>query len=196
MREDEKLSQDTFERLIARAGEIDAEGKQRIDVTRAAEIARELGISDDAWGAALREHRRVNDEAPGAELRGGAPSKSKQVMAVALAIGAGLAAGVVMGVTSEWIRGWDFWAGATLLASSLAFVAASRKSPLPHTLARTALFWIAVPAGVMIGYGELLTDPIWFGVWSWIACAAVAFAWPRLLRRIGTPGRIASTPGA
>src|SRR5688500_20355762 len=53
------LSRDSLELLVARAIEIDEQGSQRLSLTKAREIGRELGISEAAWNAALAERARA-----------------------------------------------------------------------------------------------------------------------------------------
>ena len=65
----EHFSRDTFERLIGRALKLDDVRSDQISLAQAREIARELGISDAAWDAAIAERRRPRSSQPVRALR-------------------------------------------------------------------------------------------------------------------------------
>ena len=56
---EEVISPDTLQRLVARAIELEEQGRESVTPARAREIAQELGISPVAWDAALLEYRRA-----------------------------------------------------------------------------------------------------------------------------------------
>lgn len=184
-----RLSQDTFDLLIARASELDEEGNKRIDLALAREIALELGISAVAWDAAVKER---------AELRHATVARSAAASpkwALVSLIG-GLAAGSVMGNASESFGG-DVVLGGVLICASLAW---SASRTLRHSIraaqVELAAWWVAVPVGIMLGFGEFLTDPIWFAGWSWAVTASAGALLPRLLRRLRASAAKATSPAA
>ena len=61
MTDEKSSSEKTFKELVARAAELDDDGKQHIDLARARVIANEVGISTAAWNEAIQE-RAFMDE--------------------------------------------------------------------------------------------------------------------------------------
>lgn len=188
MTKDVKLSQETFEKLIARASEIDAEGTQRIDLERARHIARELGITDEAWQAAVLERQAVVSAASEPEMTPDLRSHlfwSIGLAALGWAVGAGMVASPLS----------DLASGAAIVAGALAYVTWRWNRPVSWTLLRLLVFWVAVPVGIDVAAGELWTDPFWFAGWSMLACSVVALVIPRVIRRLraGSPPTIAPT---
>ena len=61
---DDPLSRTEFDRLIARASKLDADGIGQLDLERARAIALEVGISPAAWDAALAERESAPVQAP------------------------------------------------------------------------------------------------------------------------------------
>ena len=53
--------------------------------------------------------------------------------------------------------------------------------------AQTALaaWWLTVPIGIMVGFEEMLTDPIWFSALSWAGSALLSYGLAWLRRRRG-----------
>jgi hypothetical protein len=54
-KEHSPISQAVFDQLLARAIELDDEGREGLDTARVRAIAQELGIAPSAWDAAVRE---------------------------------------------------------------------------------------------------------------------------------------------
>jgi hypothetical protein len=170
-----KLSQDTFEKLIARASEIDAQGKALVDIERARQIAMDLGITPEAWNAAVREHSDAVAVAPAP------PPRSENTVGL---VRTGLVAvsGLVAGVLLSQVHGSALIPGALMVAASLELVRRNRHRGKMATVAEMTALWVAVPTGIFLDRRELLTDPLWFAMWSWIGCAAFMLLLPRLTR--------------
>jgi hypothetical protein len=181
-----RLSQDTFDRLIARASELDEQGNARIDLALAREIALELGISAVAWDAAVKERAQLRHASV-------AHSNAAAMKWPLVLLAGGLAAGSVMGGA----RGGDLVLGSLLICVSLAWVATRT---LRHSSRAAqvdlAAWWLGVPVGIMLGFGEFLTDPLWFAGLSWAATAFVGASIPRLLRRLRATAANATAPTA
>ena len=174
-----RLSPETFERLIARAIELDEQGGERLDAARARSIAEELGISEAAWNEAMRERRlalRVPKAKPEPSI---GPWSS---LRVALA---GLAAGGLTGMATAAFNGGDLALGSALVLTAIAFVAhRTLRTPMWRAQLELGMWWITVPIGIMLGHGELLNDPLWFAALAWVGSACVGGAVAGLRRRI------------
>lgn len=172
---EEAISADTLQRLVARAIELEEQGRESVSPARAREIARELGISPDAWEASVLEYRHSNR---GMRKRSRAASSLRTLMMAGLGLAAGAAASVIAQGTG------DVAAGAVLVAWSVAFAARARKAEGPNVYAQLAAWWAGIPVGIMMVHGEILTDPLWFAAFSWIGSAALAKLMPFLLRYV------------
>jgi hypothetical protein len=172
------LSRSDFDRVVARAIQLDEAGQERIDLSRASEIARELGIAPDAWAAAVREFEQ--SPSPMAVSASARETAFRVAVAASLGFGAGLFSGM---------SGWDEipFAVAMWIAAAVIAVRGARSRTASGTLAELSAMWFTLPFGIMIGAGKFLTDPLWFGALSALGSAAFA-TWVRfwLSRRPGT----------
>lgn len=174
---EELLSQETLQRIIARAAELDERRRDRVNLATARDIARELGISEEAWDAAVLEHRRSKRSRP-------APNHRLTAVRTGFMAALGLVAGtasVSFGTATD-----DVAAGALLVAWSVLFAIRARRSKAPNVFTQLGAWWAAVPVGIMLASGEVLTDPIWFAALSFIGSAALARL---LLHESGDGGR-------
>jgi hypothetical protein len=172
---EEVISPDTLQRLVARAIELEAQGRESVSPARAREIAQELGIRPDAWEAAVLEYRHSNR---GVRKRNRAASSLRTLMMAGLGLAAGAAASVIGQATG------DVAAGAVLVAWSVAFAARARNAEGPNVYAQLAAWWAGIPVGIMMVQGEVLTDPLWFAAFSFIGSSALARLMPHLLRYV------------
>lgn len=172
------LSQEALEQLIARASEIDDQRRQMVDLARAREIAAELGIGEDAWNAAVREHvGRPSPVVP-------APRPRRWRAAILSAVG-GLAAGGIMGSISAASSGDDIVIGSVLIALSVALT-------IQQTLGRArgeaqasiAGWWGAASLGILLGLGDFSREVLWFGGACWLGCAALSALMPELAKHL------------
>jgi hypothetical protein len=169
-----------FERLIARASELDDRATARMTIAQGSAIARELGISQAAWDAAVRElaepHPSVGPPVERVDARW-------RLFLVALV--GGVAAGLWGAAVNGGLRGWDLPFGAALIAVSLALVTRGlrRRSATARHLELVA-WWLAIPVGLTVGAREYSTDVGWFAFLSWSGTALVGAAAPGLLRRL------------
>lgn len=174
---DRKLTQETFDELIARAMEIDDAGHQPIDLERARQIARELDISDEAWQAALLERQAALRSQSDAEMT---PEVRSNVLWSLTLAALGAAAGAAMVVSPFH----DVIGGAAIVAGALGYVTWRRDRPVSSTLLQLVAFWTTVPIAIDIAAGELWTDPFWFAGWSLLGSSVAAIGLPRVLRRL------------
>jgi hypothetical protein len=164
----QSLSQEEFDQLVKRAIELDEAGRERLNVSRASQIAREIGIAPDAWEEAMREFADQT-------IRTTA-TKGISLKRVAAALASGLVLGVVFGVT-------DFdgpYAAAVMVAVAAGIVVNGRTRTNASAYADLMSWWVALPAGIMLGAGEKLTDPVWFAGLSF----AGSLVFNRVLRAI------------
>jgi hypothetical protein len=169
------VSRDAFERLVARAIELDESHTDRISLTKAREIARDLGISEAAWESAIAE-RRV-PSARSEVLHRESSFRWQTVLIAATGFGAG--------VLGTWLNrsfsgDLDVIYGALLLVGGFAAWFRSRK--YSEEQAHTALdaWWVSVPAGMLLAFGSLRTDPLLFAALARWGTGALVTRFPRL----------------
>jgi hypothetical protein len=169
-RPDAKLSPETFERLIARAAQIDEQGKERIDLVQARQIATELGVSGPAWDAAVQEWVSGRpDSLPPTDAEAAPSFAWRRVGAAAIAGGV---AGIVMGLIASASSGDDIAIGSTLIATALGLGGYEylRRS-FRQAQASIAAWWIsAVPGIATIGMSGVSSDAVWYALFSWAGC--------------------------
>ena len=189
--ESSSLSRAGFDRVIARALEIDEEGNDRIDLEHARAIAHELGIGDSAWEAALQEQTAAAmtaaSRAAGLRLRG-------RVVLLSLA---GLVTGGLGGAFASQPGDGVLLLGSAAVAVGVALARGGiRRRSTRGTQAALAAWWLSVPAGIMLGMGEFHGDPMILAAAAWAGCAALGVALGRLRRRAPSPGSPAEAPAA
>ena len=173
---DPNLPRAAFERIIGRAMEIDAQGKERIDLERAKAIASELGVSPAAWDAALLERTNTRVESDSAPP---VPLDAERVLALG---GAGGIAGTSMGLISAASSGNDILIGAALITAALGVGTLEyRRHSMRQAQASVAAWWTAVTVGIAIG-SDMTGDALWFATLSW-AGSAMTLLLAKLLER-------------
>lgn len=181
------LSRIGFDRLIARALELEEAGNEQIDLERARAIATELGISASAWEGALRE--REVGAARSARLR-----RRGRAALVALA---GLVTGGLGGAfASQSGDGVLLLGGAAVAVGVALAVNGIRRRSMRGTQAELAAWWLSVPVGIMLGLGEPHGDPMVFASAAWVGCASLGVTLGRLGRRARSPGPLAEASTA
>jgi hypothetical protein len=161
------VSRNTLARLLARAGELDA-AANRFSLTEARQIARARGVSDEAWNAAIAEYCQsaVERDQPGIR------SASLSTMLTAVS-------GFAAGAGAKWLNTTfngdaDVVYGGLLIAAAVLLAARARRES-PEAVERILdAWWVAVPAGILVSFGELRTDPLLFAAlarWGtgWVA---------------------------
>lgn len=181
-----RLSQAAFEQLIARAVELDTAGSALVDQERARAIAGELGISTDAWDAALREHLM--------------PAAARQPLRARLSprkrsFGIGLA-GIMLGAVSGGLAstlgdGVLVLGAAAILAGVLLAIDGSHGRPDQQVRRELATWWLALPMGVMLGMGAPHPDLVVFAAVSWGGCALLRWV---LSKRVPPAATSDATP--
>ena len=172
-----EVSRETLERLVARAVELDEGGVERISLTKAREIVRDLGISDGAWEAALAEEGRALDAAANAE-----PRKWSHLR-TALTAGLGFAAGAGGGWLNAEFRGdLDVAYAALLVAVGVVLSLRARRESAEAAQASLDAWWVAIPAGMLAAFGGLRTDPLLFAALARWGTGWVVAHLPRLSR--------------
>jgi hypothetical protein len=175
------LSPDTFERLIARAIQIDEQGKERIDAVRAREIAADLGISGSAWDAAVREWSEARQPA-------GRVRQPRQAVELRRVLGAAVLGGVggtLTGVISVASTGNDIAVAGALIAAAAVVGGHEyfRRSFWQAQLALAAWWAVATPA-IMISVDGVNGDISAYGIFSWAGCAGALTLFDLIKRRI------------
>jgi hypothetical protein len=171
------FSRDSLERLVARALELDEQGSERISLTQAREIARELGISETAWDAAVAERVR-SGPVPVRVARG--PWVGLQTL---LTAGVGFGAGALGAWLNTAFNGDADVAYGALLVVAGAFVwARARGESTAAGTARLDAWWLAVPAGMLVAFGDIKTDPLLFAAFARWGTSWATSHLPRLLR--------------
>jgi len=189
--ESTSLSRVGFDRVIARALEIDEEGNDRIDLERARAIAHELGIGASAFEAALRE------QAAAAQAAADRRAKVRIRGRAALVALVGLVAGGLAGALASQLADGVLLLGGTAVAAGVALaVNGIRRRSMRGTQTELAAWWLSVPAGIMLGMGEFHGDPMVFAAAAWVGCASLGFTLDRLSRRAPPPGPLAEAPAA
>jgi hypothetical protein len=172
-----EISRDTLERLVTRALESDEGDVERISLTKAREIARDLGISDAAWAAALAEDDSGLVTAANAE-----PRKWSHLR-TALTAGLGFAAGAGGGWLNAEFRGdLDVAYAALLVAVGVLLSVRARRESAEAAQASLDAWWVAIPAGMMAAFGGLRTDPLLFAALARWGTGWVTEHLPRLFR--------------
>ncbi len=159
------LSRSEFDRIVARAIQLDEDGRERIDIAQATQIAQELGIAPDAWEAAVREFPRAQTTVAAQ------PPTKETVLRIVVAATFGFGAGLFAGSTG--------WADVSFAIVMWLAAGAMAVRGITSRTARTlrlelASMWLTLPFGIMIGAGKVLTDPLWFAAFS--ALGSVVFA--------------------
>jgi len=175
----EPVPRDVFDKLVARALEIDRDAADALTAERARETALEAGVSAPAWDAAVMEYTRGS-----LTVRRLAPLS--RVRTSALALG-GFGVGFLSGVM-DW--GGPPFAVCAIAASALIAVVGARNRAPRVTDVELAAWWSPMPFGIMLGAGAFLTDPLWFAGVS--LAASIGFA--RAIRLLFAPPR--RVPGA
>jgi hypothetical protein len=171
-----EVSRDTLERLVARALELDERGVDRISLTKAREIALELGISEAAWDAAV------------AERTGGYPTVSSTRprawgLRTMLTAGVGFSAGVLGGWLNRAFNGdLDVIYAALLVVAGIVISAGRNAESYKPATARLDAWWLAVPAGLLLALGGIRTDPLLFAAFARWGTGWVMSNLPLLLR--------------
>ena len=175
------IPREDFDKLIVRALELDEQGKERIDPVRARAIAREVGISESAWDAAVREWQ---SNRPETSL---APKMPFSVLRVALAGVSGSVGGAAIGLVSRLIDGGgDVATAGALIVIALGFSAYE----LFFRSARQAQaglmgWWAGVTFGLIVGIDGIPEDVLTYTSLSWVgtsAAVAIADLWRRRVR--------------
>lgn len=172
------MSRETFEQLVARAIELDEAGRDRIELAQARAIARDLGVSDEAWAAALREREASPSRA--ASIGGHGVDRRLGLVALAGLVG-GAAAGALAPVLGDGVLPLG---GAAVAAAGVIF-ARHRRRGVRAAHAALATWWLSLAAGIMAGIGDVHGDPLAFATASWAGCAAAGAALDRIRRRRG-----------
>lgn len=186
-RPESSLTRADFDRIIARAMELDQH--DRVDLAQARAIAEELGVSTEAWEAALRE-RDVETPAPtpaprrsffGRRCRGGGWSWRR----IGWIAGAGFGLGVIGGAFGGGPGDAGVAFGVAAIAMGLSLVVDGHRRGDPRaTHAALAGWWAALAMGIMVGLGKAHPDPIAFATVAWLGCATLAVVLDRSLERV------------
>jgi hypothetical protein len=189
--ESSSLSRVGFDRVIARALELDEEGSDRIDLGRAQAIAHELGIGASAWEAALREQAAAAEAAAARRARLRLRGRAALVALVGLVTG-----GLAGAQANQLTDGVLLLGGAAVAAGVALAVNGIRHRSVRGTQAELGAWWLSVPAGIMLGMGEFHGDPMVFAAAAWVGCAALGVTFDRLRRRAPSPRPLAEAPAA
>lgn len=181
------LSRLGFDRLISRALELEEEGNEQIDLERARAIASELGISAAAWEAAVREREAAAARSARLRLRG----RAALVALVGLVTG-----GLGGAMASRLADGVPVLGGVAVAVGVALAVSGIRRRSMRGTQTELAAWWLSVPAGIMLGLGELHGDPMVFASTAWVGCASLSVILDRLRRRAPSPGSLTEAPTA
>ena len=184
------VSRDTLERLVTRALELDASRTERIDFAKAREIARELGISDSAWDAAVAE--RTSSAIVHQTVR----KRIWMRIRTLLISGAGFTAGALGAwVSTTWNGNLDVAYAALLVLGGIVAWIQTRDSSSTEQQTSLDAWWLPVPVGMLLTFGEIRTDPLLFAAFARWGTGAFVSQLPRLLRflREADPGTSTST---
>ena len=167
------LSQDTFDRVLARAVELDEQGSTRLSAVRAREIALDVGVSPAAWDEA------VSEDAARQRVR---RSKENGVNALGwhqlLIVTASLGLGISTGARYES----PFVAEGMVGVATAGLIAAVALALLGINTVRRSwsrlhvdlpLWWLPFPVGFSLGLGRLFDDPFAFAIFGWLGSAAI-----------------------
>ena len=170
------VSRDSLERLLARAGELDADSN-RVSLMEAREIARSQGLSDEAWNAAVAErypHTRTESEQP-----------ERRVAFLRTWLTAGF--GFVAGAGAKWLNtrfsgDIDIVYGGLLVAVAVVLATRARRRSPETAESVLDAWWVAVPAGMLVAFGGLRTDPLLFAALARWGTGWLSTHLPRILR--------------
>ena len=187
----DRLSRHEFDRLLARASLLDAEGAGHLDLERARAIALEVGISPEAWDAALLE-------GPGtpavvtAERQPISLHWSRGASAIAIT---GLVTGLLSGTigSSAGPLALILGALAIVVGGAVAIAGAVRTSARDNQL-QVAAWWLSVTVGIVLGLRNVHPDPLVFGSLGWAGCASLAWIVRRWMHRTPAPSSLADRP--
>lgn len=179
----DSVSPRTLERLVARALELEEFRSERISLSQAREIAKELGISESAWDAAVSERRRPDVTSTG--VAGGVRSRLRLSLIGTLALAAGALGGWLNRVTGGDA---DVAYGALLVLGGLELWSRMRKESPRTAEVGLDIWWLGIPAGMLLAFGGIRTDPLLFAAFARWGTAAAVHLVPRLLRRLRAIG--------
>jgi hypothetical protein len=170
------VSRDTLEWLLARAHELDTESN-RLSLTEAREIARGRGVSEPAWNAAVAE--RYPDTATEVDR----PESRFALLRTTLTAGFGFAAGAgAKWLNTTYSGDLDVVYGGLLVAIALVLAARERRESPEAAESVLDAWWVAVPAGMLVSFGGLRTDPILFAALARWGTGWLSTHLPRLAR--------------
>jgi hypothetical protein len=196
----DRLSRVDFDRLIARASTLDAEGIGQLDLARARAIAIEVGISPEAWDAALLERAKTPaaPEPSSVEVALPFPSISLQVRRRLALIGiAGIVTGLVSGTIGSHAGPLALFLGGLALAVGAGLaIAGGFRTTARNTHVEVAAWWISLTLGIFVGLQNVHPDPFVFGSVGWAVSTSLAWAVRRWIRRTPAPSSLARTPSA
>ena len=187
----DRLSRTDFDQLIARASTLDAEGIGQLDLERARAIALEVGISPEAWDAALLE--RAGTPVVDSPVRPSLPfTFTPSVLAIAIS---GVVTGLLSGTIGSSAGPLALFLGALaiVVGGAVAVAGATRISARANQL-QVAAWWFSVTAGILLGLRIVHPDPLVFGSLGWAGCASLTWAVRRWMRRTPAPSTLAGTP--
>lgn len=186
-----EVSRDTLERLVARALELEEGGVERISLTKAREIARDLGVSDAAWAAAMVEDGR------GLVTTANAKPRPWSHLRTALTAGLGFVAGAGGGWLNAEFRGdLDVAYAALLVAVGVVLSVRARRESAEAAQASLDAWWVAIPAGMLTAFGGLRTDPLLFAALARWGTGWFVAHLPRLSSFLREPENRATTSTA
>ena len=179
----DSVSPETLERLVARALELEEFRNQRISLLQTREIAKELGISESAWDAAVSERRQPHVTA------GRIAHRAVHWLRLSLIGTLAFAAGAVGGWLNRIAGGdADVAYGALLVLGGVELWSRMRKQSSQAAEASLDIWWLGIPAGMLVAFGGLRTDPLFFAAFARWGTAAAVHLVPRLLRRLRANG--------
>lgn len=183
MTDEKSISDEELKELVARAAVIDDAARQRVDLSRAKVIASEVGISTAAWDAAIAELSLDQPDPFEPHAFADVDDGKLHWRDVIVVLALGLLVGGMMGFISRSSTGrYDVITGATTIAATLGMAwrsfGGSRRS-----LVYITAWWAAVPLGIMLGFGRVLTDPLWFAGLSWTTTVGLSAAVNYLRRK-------------
>lgn len=173
------ISRNTLKRLVARALELDERRADRISLSQAREIARELGITEAAWDTAVAEQRR-QVSAPRERASAGL-GRLHAMLVAPVAFGAGALGGWLNGVAGGEA---DVAYGALLVLGGFELWTRARRASPRAAEASLDIWWLAIPAGMLVAFGGIRTDPVLFALCARLGTAVATTLIPRLLRSL------------
>ena len=173
---DDPLSRAEFDRLIARASKLDADGIGQLDLERARAIALEVGISPAAWDAALAERESAPVQAPAMHAMQSSASRFEFGTRAKMIGLVGLVTGALSGTIGSSAGPLALFLGALAIGvgAGLAVFGAFRSSHRATQL-EVATWWASVFLGIVIGLQQVHTDPVVFAAVGWSISAALAY---------------------